>query len=818
MATDNRAAVFSGLRAKLLISFSAVILLAIGALTGAAIVTIRSLSQESQSTAGQNLLAGAQNRFLSQNRELALEMGRLMEQAEHDLRQFSAVLGAAVPEDGAEPSRPGEDVNLDTLAGGQQVNDPSELSGVFLSNAVRNLSPTLEDVNRSAVADSFWTTLAEDNDSIRTIYFAMPSEMLRIYPNLDLAGVLPPDFKPTVQDWYVANTPDNNPDRLSRWIPAHPSSLSGEQVITLSQPVYSPGGEFVGVAALDLSLERFIGPIQESQILPESYSFLVDSQGRAVGLPEQGFHDIFGRSPHPNETVADLREVAGVFTPLLAKILTTEQGVEEIETAGQRLTFAFNSINSSGWSVGTTVESDRLLQETGINDQTSSFSTAASRLFTTRLLPITLAVLICSLLLTWLIAHRTVKPITTLATIVEKVASGDWQTPILYTRNDEIGKMESSLEFLRNQYLNATWDSAKQIAEQNQRFERWNIKLQAAVEVGQAAASEGDLDSLLEQVAELISQKFGYYHVGILVNAEKSDEMVLRAANSPGYQNLIESGYRLQSGEQGIVGLAVNTGELQVSAYEGLEAAIQQYPYLSETRSELAIPLICRGRQVGVLDLHSKQEEAFSNEDIAAVRLLADQVAIAIQNAELVQELQARLDRISNPHQPSRYGEWRHLATGQILSAYEYNSLKVTPAASRNLSPEVERRLQAGEMVVLNQSEDEQGKGESCLLAPIRLFGKTIGVIGFESDKPEQGWGPEQLAMIESLAGQAALALENARLLEEARQRAENERLISEVTCRIRETLDIDKVLQTAAHEIQQRLNLQEVTIRLGEN
>jgi GAF domain-containing protein/HAMP domain-containing protein len=818
MATDNRAAVFSSLRAKLLISFSAVVLLAIGALTGAWIVTIRSLSTESQTTAGQSLLTDAQNRFLGQNRDLAMEMGRLMKQVEHDLSQFTVVLGAAVPEDGTEPSRSGEADNLHTLPGGQQVNDPSELSGVFISNTVRNLSPTIVDVNRSAVSNSFWTTVAEDNASIRTIYFAMPSEMLRIYPNLDLAAALPADFKPTVQDWYAANTPENNPDRLPRWIPAHTSSITGEQVITLSQPIYTPGGEFVGVAAIDLSLDRFIGPIQESQILPGSYSFLVDNQGRAVGLPEQGFNDILGRSPRPNETVADLREVAGAFTPLLAKILTTEQGVEEIEAAGQRLTFAFNSIHSSGWSVGTTVESNRLSQETGINEQDSTFSTAANRLIATRLLPITLAVLISSLFLSWLIAHRTVKPITTLAGIVEKVASGDWQSPILYTRNDEIGKMESSLETLRNQYLNATWDSAKQMAEQNQKFERWSVKLQAAVEVGQAAASEGDLDSLLEQVAELISQKFGYYHVGILVNGEKSDEMVLRAANSPGYQNLIESGYRLQAGEQGTVWLAVTTGELQVSSFEGAEGVIGQYPYLSETRSELAIPLICRGGQVGVLDLHSKHEEAISKEELAAMKLLADQVAIAIQNAELVEELQARLERISNPPQPSRYGEWRHLASGQILPAYEYNSLKVAPAANHNLGPEVESRLQAGEMVVLNKPEDEQGKGESCLLAPIRLLGKTIGVIGFESDNPEQGWGPEQLAMIESLTGQAALALENARLLEEARQRAENERLISEVTCRIRETLDIDKVLQTAAHEIQQRLNLQEVTIRLGEN
>ena len=107
-------------------------------------------------------------------------------------------------------------------------------------------------------------------------------------------------------------------------------------------------------------------------------------------------------------------------------------------------------------------------------------------------------------------------------------------------------------------------------------------------------------------------------------------------------------------------------------------------------------------------------------------------------------------------------------------------------------------------------AKDDQG----AVALPIKVRDQVIGVI--DARKPERGdWTKEQIALLETLTEQLGVALESARLYQDTRRRAAQERLIGEVTARMRESLDIDQVLQTAAHQVGQALGAHEVNIRL---
>jgi GAF domain-containing protein len=227
------------------------------------------------------------------------------------------------------------------------------------------------------------------------------------------------------------------------------------------------------------------------------------------------------------------------------------------------------------------------------------------------------------------------------------------------------------------------------------------------------------------------------------------------------------------------------------------------------------LPLKVGGRVIGVLDVQSEEASAFDEDDVRVLQTMADQLAVAIESARLLGELQASLREASILYQRYSQEAWSRAAAGDKPAGYVYDRARVVPMDQR-LAPEVLARLQAGRIVTLEAEQNEDRSGRSTLIAPIMLRGQVIGAIGFEGDAPDHSWSPEDLAVVEAVTNQVALALENARLLEEAQRRASRERLASAVTARMRETLDMDTVLQTAIREMGEALGIAEVEVRMG--
>lgn len=329
--------------------------------------------------------------------------------------------------------------------------------------------------------------------------------------------------------------------------------------------------------------------------------------------------------------------------------------------------------------------------------------------------------------------------------------------------------------------------------------------LEATATVARDATSVLDLRELLSRVVTLIGERFGFYHTGIFLLDPTGEWAELRAASSEGGRRMLARGHRLRVGEQGIVGYVTGRGEPRIALDVGEDAVYFDNPDLPETRSEVALPLRARGEIIGALDVQSTEPEAFSEEDVAVLQTLADQVAMAISNARLFQQAQEALEAGRQA-----YGEISRRAWAEILRTQTGLGYLCNPQGIYRTEgywrPEMIQAAQAGEVV--------QNDG-STVAVPLKVRDQVIGVVRLRKPEGAGEWTAEEIALMETLSDQLGQALESARLYQVTQRRVVQERLIGEVSSRIRETLDMDTVLQTAIREIGEALQLAEIEVRM---
>jgi len=339
------------------------------------------------------------------------------------------------------------------------------------------------------------------------------------------------------------------------------------------------------------------------------------------------------------------------------------------------------------------------------------------------------------------------------------------------------------------------------------------LRLEASAQVASAVASVLDPDKLLSQVVDLVADRVGYYHVGVFLLDETSQYAVLRAANSVGGQRMLARGHRLQVGEQGIVGYVTGTGRPRIVLDVGADAVYFDNPDLPQTRSEMALPLVARGRILGALDVQSVEVEAFGNEDVAVLGTLASQVAVALDNARLFEESRNALREMQRIQAQYTAQAWRSRQAGQPVRAVEYTRPGVSRLGDQPLL-EADRVAATGETLVT--ASDGDGQTPASLVVPLKLYGRTIGVLGFQETEPGRVWTEDEIVLAEAVADQIAQTLESARLFEEAQQRAWQEQSVSQITAHIRASTDVEDILQTAAEELGRTLGVSRAIVRLS--
>ncbi len=331
----------------------------------------------------------------------------------------------------------------------------------------------------------------------------------------------------------------------------------------------------------------------------------------------------------------------------------------------------------------------------------------------------------------------------------------------------------------------------RRVAERTADLEQRSIQLQAAAQVARRAAAIRDVGQLLDETVRLVSDRFGFHHVGIYLLDEEGEWAVLRATSSEWGRRMLERGHKSRVGGEGIVGYVAGMGEPRIVLDAGADVVFPRDPDMPQTRSEMALSLKARDRVIGVLDVHSTEPKAFSEEDVAVLQTMADQVALAIENARLLSQAEGRLLEIGAlMGRQSREG-WGRMAAERPGWGYVYDGVDVVPR---------EQALVA--------------ETESRLTVRLQVRGEHIGNLNLALG--DRSPTPEDEALAQAIADQASQALESARLYQDTQRRAARERLTGEVTARMRETLDMDTVLQTAAREMREALGLHDVTVQLG--
>ncbi len=262
-----------------------------------------------------------------------------------------------------------------------------------------------------------------------------------------------------------------------------------------------------------------------------------------------------------------------------------------------------------------------------------------------------------------------------------------------------------------------------------------------------------------------------------------------------------------------MIGWSIFHDQARIALEVGAEAVRLKDPVhlatsdLPDTRSEAAIPLRSRGQVLGAITIQSAKPGAFDREMIAVFQTMADQIAIALDNARLFSDAQQTIDAAQQA-----YAELSHQAW--------LEKLRDRPLAFRRDKEGVTQLEKTG-----------PGDGGSAMMIPIKIRDRVIGYINAQkrppssveaaeeqvaADRPASDWKPEEVGLLEAVVDQLGVALDSARLFEQTQHQAERERIVGEATSRIRSSLDVQTILQTAVRELRDALNLQDVEIRIG--
>ena len=375
-------------------------------------------------------------------------------------------------------------------------------------------------------------------------------------------------------------------------------------------------------------------------------------------------------------------------------------------------------------------------------------------------------------------------------------------------------------------------------------------KLRIAAEIARDTASTLDMTDLLKRAVNLVLQRFGFYHASIFLLDALQEFAVLRESTGPAGERLKSAGHRLAVGSSSIVGQATDRKEPVVINDVTTSPTYYANPLLPETRSELAIPLKVGDKVVGALDVQSRRKNAFQPQDIQVLQILADQLAIAVFDAQLFGESKENSEKQQILYQIANEASTRQtlnesLVTvvsglqkampGSRISILMYNPEKLS------LSPHT---VSGYGQIDLSQIEIQLGKGivgesaqnqtpllvkdtstdpryieaqpnlRSELAVPILYGAELIGVLNFEHPLIA-AYDEHDIEILTIFANSLGAIIANSRLVKEITDQVNREHLIYEASSRIRRSVDIQTILDTSVAEICRAVGAGKATIEI---
>jgi GAF domain-containing protein len=386
-------------------------------------------------------------------------------------------------------------------------------------------------------------------------------------------------------------------------------------------------------------------------------------------------------------------------------------------------------------------------------------------------------------------------------------------------------------------------ERTSELQQARNRLERLSEQQRIAADISRQVAQTHGFDpsdqtaapnEMLEKLVELIHNRLGFHHVYVYL-PEEPDQTFSRtgylrvcAVAGTTARTVMASGHRLRVGGDTLVGYVAAQRRPSIAKDQGTEAIYFTHTALPGARTEIAVPLLAREQLLGVLDVQSIHPDAFSDQDLLVLTILADQLAITIDNVRLLRESFALLKEMEKERQQYLAQAWQTVVRdpANTLAVVYANGWARAASLEDAWSPEIAQAVNSRQAVVIqdamtvdagqdqNSPGDEFRTGGRVVALPIRLRGQTIGALKLRR-KPGETWHPDEIDTLNDFADRLGLTLETSRLVDETQRYATRERFVREITSQMHETMDLNIILQTAIRHLGRALDAEEVAIRI---
>ncbi len=582
-----------------------------------------------------------------------------------------------------------------------------------------------------------------------------------------------------------------------------------EGVFFISTPVYNDMGVVIGVVRAKYKaslLQKIL--VKEDTTGLASFFVLLDENH--VVLAHGKLPELIGKVPAlptPSELNA-LREnyfVPGKLgysevsfnLPVVEEALNnvSTSPVFEVETnfVGMPLTGAISSLDTTSWLVIALQPQESFLGPIRNQGQVFFMFAMGTILF---------AIIAGSLLSTPLTA-----PILRLRRVAQRFSEGDLTATATIEADDEVGNLAETFNLLTTRLRETVLSLEERVQERTNDLELRSRYLEGAAEIGHAATTFVDADELSRTVVELIRERFDLYYVGLFLADRDGKWAVLRAGTGVAGEVMISNKHRLKIGE-GMIGWAVKHGEARIALDVGEDAVRFENPILPETRSEGALPLISRGRVLGAISVQSKEPAAFTIEILTTLQTMADQIAVAFDNAELFAKAEEALQAERRAYGDLTLSSWHDLKARSTGSAYHVSADGEIAALDESAIEEKHRSIGERQAVL---------EGGRAVVAPIKSRGHLIGGVRIVKSEDSGKWTKEQLQLVSTISEQLSIALDSARLFENAQLRAQRESIISDISSKVGASIRMDTILKTTVQELGKVLSGADISFEIAD-
>jgi GAF domain-containing protein/HAMP domain-containing protein len=559
-------------------------------------------------------------------------------------------------------------------------------------------------------------------------------------------------------------------------------NTTNEPMVVMALPVNI--WEFQGTLAVEVDLEFMWNLVEQLKVGESGYAYVVDNRGNLIAFSDtsrvlrgenvQHISEVKTFIENPTLT-SDIPPKVASYTGLL----------------GATVVGTYVPLGTPEWAVFTELPWREAYQDVITQGIWS--------------LLITLGMASLAGIIGIFAAQRLSVPLTNLTETATKITEGNLDLEATVEGPNEVihlanafNSMTSQLRDLISSLEQRVADRTSELEESARNVEKRASQLEAIADVANSVASLQDVNELLPYITRTISDRFGFYHTGIFLLSEDKEYAVLRAANSEGGQKMLARKHQLRVGQEGVVGYSIAQKRARIALDVGEDAVYFNNPDLPNTHSELSLPLIIGSDVIGALDVQSEQPNAFSNEDVEVLTTLANQVAVAIENARLFQQSQNALQELDQTFQRYVSNEWQQFAANSRVTGYRADETGLEP--------------------ITNVSKDKKRSNgnKTAQKIPIMLRGATLGTLCINMGEHTRTYTEEEVSLIKTVADRLALALESARLLEDSQRAAAKEQIIADITGKIGSSINLRNVLQTAVEELGHAIPGSEVVIQLN--